>query len=490
MRVLLIYPRLRLKRTPGPAWLPLGLSFIAAVLIQEGHSVAIFDCFSMQAMVGTNKDKINAAMLEYIKNYKPDLIGLNTVSPLIFDTLECVSLIRQIYTGPVVAGGHHVTALPELTLLKIPGLNGIVQGEGELALRGLARDQDPASIPGVWWKGKEDIIAHTPPQQIDNLDTLPLPALDLLDMPFYTKPTINTIRGHYLSTVSLLTSRGCTYKCDYCAESLTYGKGVRFHSPDYVIEWIKKIRRDYRVNGVYFHDNDFLIDENRARDICEGIISSGLSRKIKWAIQARANRLNPGIVKLLKKAGCVLVEIGVEAASQRELNLVNKGTTIDTNEKAIALCRTEGISVHAYMLTALEKEVMDDLEQRIQWLKRIKPSTFDWHPLMIHPGTLLYQKKGNSFFEANEWTEENILSYYKMDTLSCISQEKRKEWMKRYYVRYHKQLHRLHILKVNSPVKLVPIFIKKMKTKTINLLGKISATFANLFNKSIREVRK
>jgi radical SAM superfamily enzyme YgiQ (UPF0313 family) len=458
---------------------------MAAVLRQEGHIVSIFDRFSIQAVVGRNKDKINAAMLEHIKIYKPDLIGLNTISPLIYDTLECVSLIRRIYAGPVVAGGHHVSALPELTLLKIPGLNGIVQGEGESAINSLARGENPASIPGVWWKNKESIIVHTPAQQIDNLDTLPLPALDLLDMPFYTRPTMNTIRGHYLSTVSLLTSRGCNYRCDYCAESLTYGRGVRFHSPGYVIEWIKQVRKDYRVNGIYFHDNDFLIYENRSREICERIISAGLSGKIKWAIQTRVNRLKPDMIKLLKRAGCILVEVGVEAASQRELDLVNKQTTVYANEQAIALCRNEGISIHAYMLTALEGEIIEDLEQRIQWVKRVKPSTFDWHPLKIHPGTLLYQKKGDGFFEASEWTEENIVNYYKKDTLSCISQEKRREWMKRHYIRYHKRHHRLHILKVNAPIKLLQIFVKKIRASTLNLLGKISAVLANLFNKSL-----
>ncbi len=455
MRVLLIYPLPRHERVPGPTWLPLGLSYLAAVLQAEGHTVSIFDRFSSQAVVSLDKEKINAAMLERIKSFQPDLIGFNTVSPLIYDTVECVDLIRQDFNGLVVAGGHHATALPALTLEKIAGLDGLIVGEGEKALARLAGGENPAVIPGVWWRNGGGSFAHTCAEQLFDLDSLPFPSLDLLDMSFYSRLGRQAIRSHYLTCVSLLTSRGCVKKCEFCSESLTYGKGVRFHSVAYVIEWLERVLAQYRVESIYFHDNDFLIDEGRVREFCERMLAAGKNRKIKWGIQARAERINSDILKLLRRAGCVLLELGIESALQEQLDAVNKGSSVAINEKAIDLCRREGIAVHANFITGFAGETIADMEKKLDWVKKTKPNTFVWYPLQIHPGTVLYQKTGMNFFEQNEWTEESIHSYYSEDPLSAVSKEERKEWMKQHYAPFAIKRNRINILRVNPPSRLM-----------------------------------
>ncbi len=462
MKVLLLYPRAALFNPFRVAWIPLSLSFIAAMLTKGGHVVSIFDRSSIWTR-NRDRERLNEVMLEEIRRFQPDLIGLNTLSPVIHDTLECVRLIRSIYPGPMVAGGHHATALPELTLLKIPGLDGVVEGEGEIAMAKLADGANPAEIPGVWWRSKEGTVARCLPRQNEDLDSLPFPAFDLLDMAFYIKPSLSYIRGYYLATVPVLTARGCLYRCDFCSESLTYGKGIRFHSPAYVLEWMKRLRVDYKVEGIYFYDNDFLADENRGREICEGILSSGLNRKIKWGIQTRANRIHGEILKLLKKAGCVVIEIGVESASENHLDSVHKKATVGMNELAIRLCRKEGIGVHAFMMTGFEREDVPDLEKGLRWLKKVKPDSFSWFPLAIHPGTALYQRRGNAFFERSEWTEDAIADYYKTDFLSSIPAEKREKWMDRHFLPYQKWRNRLNFLKVNPFRKLFPMALWKVR---------------------------
>ena len=433
MRVFLIYPYL----TVSTLWMPLGLPFIAAELRRRGHSVAIFDRFAVQAKVGRALEQVNRAMLSSIRDFRPDLIGLNTLSPLIHDTVECIALIRSNYTGTMVAGGYHATALPELTLRKIPGVNGVIAGEGEMVLARLADGESPASLPGVWWRDEEAIRPPVAPApQIENLDTLALPALDLMDMEFYTQRTNGVIRGHNLRAATLVTSRGCHRRCRFCAESLTYGPGVRFHSPAYVLEWIQRVVADYSVDGLHFHDNDFLADEARARDICEGMVRAGLHRRLKWSIQARADRLSQDIARLLKSAGCVLVEIGIEAGTQAELDRISKGTTLRVNTSAVALCRKAGLDVHAYMLMGMEDETTADLEHRLAWVKRAKPTSFQWSQVAIYPGTALYQERGGDFFSKSEWTREAIEAYYSAYSLSTIPAEARREWMARRFRPY------------------------------------------------------
>ncbi len=449
MRVLLITPTLAYSKKPVPTWMPLGVATIAAVLRQAGHHVSIFDRYAQLYRLGNDTHKINAAMLAHIGKIKPDLIGLKTISPVIFDPIKCVSLIRSIYTGPIVAGGHHVTALPALSLQKIPELNGVIEGEGEFPLTSLANGNDPDTIPGLWWQDSSGEVHSTPPQQIDSLDQLPFPAFDLLDMAFYTRSSVSSIRGRYLSVVSIITSRGCLKQCEFCAESLTYGQGVRYHSPEYVMKWITEILNTYEVEGIYFFDNDFLIDRKRAERICDLFISKGFHRKLKWAIQARADRIDPEILRCLKRAGCVLIEFGIESARQQNLNAIKKQSNISTSERAIAMCRRAGIPAHAYMIAGFEGDINLEIARNLRWLKRNMLDSFSMGRLKIYPGTKLYRRLGDQFFEEHDWNTSNLNAYYN-DTLLPEFRTKKDigTWLK--FRLYQTGAHTLFLFKSNE----------------------------------------
>lgn len=472
MKVMLIYPLPCLVNKPGPHWLPLSLSFIAAALQKRGHSVLIFDRYATAASYSPRKDKINALMLQKVADYKPDLIGFNTVSPLIFDTAECAKLIREQYDGLLIAGGHHATAMPELTLQKIPTLNGLIQGEGEIALTRLANGEEPTGIPGVWWQ-KSGNIKGSAPEQITDLDSLPFPDLELMDMNFYTTPNRVAIRFQQLSVISLITSRGCVNSCDFCTENLTYGRGVRMHSPGYVLEWIQKILAEYKVNGFYFHDNDFLVSRERTAEICEKLIKSGLNRNIRFAIQARVDHLDPEILKLLKHAGCSMIEMGIETFSQDHLDNVHKHTSTDKNIRALQMCRKAGIAAHAYMIIGFAGETASDLEERKHWLKKTGGHfTYDINNLKLHPGTKLYRERGGSFFEENEWSEKGVSSFYSTDHISSLSQSDKLTWLKE-TAPDRRRRKRLSTLRHNPPGVLFRLAIRKAGNKWQKLRAKI-----------------
>ena len=417
--------------------MPLGLAFIAAELGRAGHTVAIFDRFAAQFRLGFDIGQVNAAMLDQVKQFQPDLVGLSTLSPLIYDTVESAALVRGVYSGTLVAGGYHATALPELTLRKIPALDTVFTGEGEIALTRLAGGAAPSAIPGVWSrKGGRIVPPPAPAAQIANLDDLALPAFDLMDTSFYTQRTDGVIRRRNLRAATLVTSRGCYAHCAFCAESLTYGRGVRWHSTAYVLEWIARVMHDDAVDGIHFHDNDWLANEARAREICEALMQRGWHRRLRWSIQARADRITPELAKLLKAAGCMLVEIGVEVGTQAELDRIGKGSTVAATKRAVKLCRQAGMDVHAYMLTHLPGETIADLDQRLAWLRRNPVTSFQWSPLNIHPGTAMYQEHGGNFFAEHAWTEADVARYYATDTVSAIPPPARRAWMERHYAPY------------------------------------------------------
>ncbi len=438
MRFLFITHGVESIKRPSPHWVPLGFAYIGALLKKHGHAVQVFDCHAAMARLGPDWKKIDHEMLAAVKTFSPDVIGMTTISPLVYQTVHCAKIIRDSFQGIILAGGHHATALPQQTLEKIPELDGVGIGEGEESLLAFAEGVRQDEIKGILWRNRLKDSQETNMDRgqemghgrIKDLDTLPFPDFSLLDMAFYTRRTSAIIRGFYVSTLTMLGSRGCSYRCSFCTESLVYGGGVRFHSVDYLSEMIDRTIKQFpKVEAIYFHDNDFMFDRARVENICRRFIQTGLAKKFSWAIQARADRLEPDLLKLMRQAGCIKIEIGVEATAQKDLDSLRKDTTVGTNEKALRLCRDAGISVHAYMLTQTAEESLTDLDVKLDWLKRNRPDTFMLMPLARHPGSILYNETGKRFFETSEWTRENVLNFYEEDIFSKVSPRAREIWV-------------------------------------------------------------
>lgn len=432
MKILLIspFPAKPDGRTvmPSVGWMPLGLASIAAALRNHGHTVSIFDRFAEAFRCKGGREQVDRRMLDHLDAFRPDLLGFNTVSPLIYDTVFCAHLIRRRFNGLMVAGGHHATALPELTLTRIPELFGVITGEGEESLARLANGESVETIPGVYWR-KAGEVAGSSHLCIDDLDRLPFAAVDLLDLPFYTKKRTTVGRGRRLSVLSLFTSRGCGHRCPFCSESLAQGKKIRFHSTDYIMDLLKHRLATCAVNGFYFLDSDFLSDADRAAALCETMIREGLNKRASFIVQARVDGMTPGLLGLLKRAGCVLVELGVESFVQKHLDFIGKGVTVRQNEEALDMLKAAGLSAHVYMMTGFPGETRSDLETCLERMKAVKGDvTFTLSPLTVDPGTRLYRETDGLWFEENDWTHSAVGGYYSRSPLSDVSHAEYAQW--------------------------------------------------------------
>jgi len=458
MRILLITP---VTDNFSCRWMPLGPGYLSAVLKANGHEIALFDRTREFAKYNRSLESLDLTMLQKIREYQPAVVAFGTVSPAIYDTVRCAELIRQDYQGIMLAGGHHATALPWLTLEKIPELDGIILGEGEYALADVADHGRNAKAPGVLWQGRENEFPSK--CQIANLDESPFPDLSIYDMDYYLARNINTIRGFYVKTISLMTSRGCRYKCGFCSESLTYGSGIRYNSPEYVLDMIEYFQKQYAFEAIYFHDSDFLSDQNRAEQICELLIKSGKHHNLKWCIQTRADALNSSIVRLLKKAGCVKIEIGIESSSQRQLNLAGKNLLLDEVVKAVQLCHETGIRVHGYFISLMPDEIITDLYQSIENIRRYRLDSFLWGNLVLIPGTKFYEQYGKKYFEEQPWDEKSIRAYYETDHVSCISPDERIAFESHWVQPLKKELHYRELLVNNNPWQVINYIINRKR---------------------------
>ena len=455
MKVLLITP---LSHKTNVRWTPVGLAYIASNLKKHGHEVLLFDRY-LQNVVLKNQTKVNENMKLVIQNYKPDIIGFSTFSPIIHDTISTIRYVRGYYDDIIVAGGHHVTAMPKLTLERIPGLDYIIAGEGEMPLTDLANGKPVKTIPGIFTRFSNASLFEN--SQTSDLNKLPQPAYSIFDMNYYTKECFGSIRGFYLKTADIVSSRGCNNNCVFCSESMTFGKGVRRHSSDYVMETIENLITNYDINGLYFHDNDFLIYRDHAENICRELIKSGIHKKLKWAVQSGTNRIDNDILKLMAEAGCVKIEFGMESVSPDHLKGIRKNRSVEMSENVIKLCRDNNIKVHSYFMTGFENETIDDLNALIEWIRHHKPHTFQLGLVKIYPGTQLYETNGNSFFENNSWTEYNLNKYFRTDFFSDIPVETRISWNNEIYNPFRKKYAKKELIKTSS----INTLLKFAKTK-------------------------
>ena len=301
MKILLVTP---ISQKTNVRWTPVGLAYITSTLKKHGHVVKLFDRYLQYAIL-KNPTQVNINMKLVIQDYKPDIIGFSTFSSKIYDTVGAIRFIRDFYDGIIIAGGHHATAMPALTLERIPGLDYIIAGEGEIPFANLANGIPVETIPGIFTRNS-DLSLFTR-SQTPVLDNLPQPDYSIFDMDYYTGECFGSIRGFYLKTADIVSSRGCNNNCAFCSESMTFGKGVRKHSTDYVMENIERLISNYDINGLYFHDNDFLIYRDHAENICRELIKTGINKKLKWAVQSGTNRIDNDILKLMAEAGCVKI---------------------------------------------------------------------------------------------------------------------------------------------------------------------------------------
>ncbi len=460
MKILLITPYASYTKL---RWLPLGMGYISSHLKKNNHEVRLYDRFLKGHRLG-NKEAVDRDMKSEIIGYKPDIIGFSTISFLIHDTMTCVKYIRDFFDGTIIAGGHHASAMPEETLKKIPGLDYVAVGEAEYTMQSIAEGKNPSSIPGLFFRNSKDpdfLSTH-----IRNLDDLPFPDYKVFDMDYYTEANNTTVKSFYLKTACILSSRGCPNNCKFCSESLTFGSGIRFHGTDYVIENVERLVSDYKVNGIYFHDNNFLASYSHAENICKRLIKSGLNKKIKWEMQTGTPTINDDILRLLSEAGCVKIELGIESIRDIDLEQMNKNASTDLNIKAIELCHKNRIAVHTNFMTGFEGETVSDLNNILEWLNKIKPHTFSFHRIQVYPGTELYETLGGKFFERNEWTKDNVEKYFESKIFDSIDKEERKKWFLKVYKPYSLKYGRKATLKVNSLENIIKIAFKKYFSKS------------------------
>ena len=243
------------------------------------------------------------------------------------------------------------------------------------------------------YRDKDKVRKNPPANLIDDLDTIPFPAIDLLDMSRYTGPTE---QGFYESsgkvTTSIMTARGCCYRCKFCASGNKLGRKIRYRSPENVVAEIEHDVNELGISYFTINDDTFTADISRVIRLCDLLIEKGLGDKIIWIVQTRAEVSTLEMFKAMRKAGCVMVAFGVESGSPKVLDMANKGLNLDNVRKGVKWAHEAGIRVKTYFIVNLPGETEEDAQMSIDLAKELDPDYLWLSYFTPLPGTAFFDE--------------------------------------------------------------------------------------------------
>ncbi len=381
-------------------WSPISLATIAAVLEKGGFETKLVDAITEN--VGfTGLGKI-------IKDFKPNLIVFNTASGSIESDLSMATFAKklnpQIKTSTF---GIHVSALPDDCFRIEPKLDFIIRGEPEETTLNLAKSLKNngglAVVKGISWKNGQKII-HNPPQNpIKNLNDLPFPAWEKIDVANYRMP---------LSDKPFLlvgTGRGCPYSCVFCADKVYYSRGLRLPSPFRVVDEIEYDQKRFKVNDFLFWTESFTLNRDFAIGVCEEIIKRGL--KVRFVVNSRVDHVDQQLLVKLREAGCWQIGFGVESGVNKVLKTMKKCIKVDQIRNAVLASKQEGLLVTGHFMIGFPGESRETILTTIKLACDLPFDFAQFYCAVPFPGSELYQQAiDRGWLESSNWAlfEQNF----------------------------------------------------------------------------------
>lgn len=292
--------------------------------------------------------------------------------------------------------GLHPSALPERTLREEP-VDFVCQGEGFYTLPklidALKNNESTFKIDGLWYSENGQVRSNPRPPAFENLDELPMAAWDLLPMKKYRAHNWHCFdKIHSRQPYGLLyTSLGCPYNCTFCCINAIFGKpGIRYRSPQRVLEDIDFLVRNYGIRNIKIIDELFAFREKRVIEICDLIIERDYDLNM-WAY-ARVNTVTPRMLEKMKKAGINLVAYGFEAGNKRVLDGVNKSYDLGIVDNVLKMTYEAGLYVGANFIFGLPDDDFDSMQDTLNMAVEINAEWTNFYTTMAYPGSKLYEE--------------------------------------------------------------------------------------------------
>ena len=363
---------------------PQGLAYIASVLKKEGCYVEIY-----------NQDihhYPDEHLTEYLDRNKFDVVGVSIIAGYYQyrKLLKISDAINKSINRPVyIIGGHGPSPEPEFFLKKIQA-DIVVIGEGEDTavelVRAIKGKESFRNIKGIAYREGKSTIVNERRTLIKDIDSIPMPAYELFPIEYYRLLRMpNTTNSDFV--MSILSGRGCNFKCNFCYR---LDEGFRPRSNESIIEEIKLLKHDYRINYIAFLDELLMSSKERTIKLCNDFINNNL--EIKWCCNGRLNYAIPEVLTTMKKAGCVFINYGIEAMDDQILKNMNKVLTTKQIIRGIEATEEAGISPGLNIIFGNIGENRATLNKGVEFLLKYVDSSQlrTIRPVTPYPGSPLY----------------------------------------------------------------------------------------------------
>ncbi|MDC8005759.1 radical SAM protein [Aureisphaera galaxeae] len=413
------------NKTPYP---PLGTIYAASLMRQEGYSVSLFD---------TNLRSDPYAIEEEIKEKQPRFLviyddGFNYLTKMCLTTMreaafEMIGLGKK-YDCTVIVCSSDSTDHYEKYLEA--GADYIIQGEGEITLKeliaALENEEAVQLISGLVFKEGDEVKKNTKRPVLRDLDELPMPAWDLVDMDAY-KEVWSQGNGRF--TLNIATTRGCPYKCNWCAKPI-YGNRYNSHSPEYIVRHLSFLKETYGVERFWMCDDIFGLKPNWVQEFNKELQKATLS--ISYYIQSRVDLLlKDDTIDALAASGLEEVWVGAESGSQKILDAMDKGTTVEQIYTATELLKKKNVRVAFFIQFGYLEETKEDIAKTIRMIKELLPDNLGISVSYPLPGTKFYEKVRDDLKLKANWTDSDDLAMMFQGTFNS-----------KYYKKLHRYVHK------------------------------------------------
>lgn len=367
--------------------LPLGTAYVASYLRKYGYKDLHFYNQDVYHYPETH-------LTEYISKNRFDIVALGFVAGYFQYRkiiMLCDAINKSKHRPIVVLGGHGPSSVPEFWMEKT-NADMVVIGEGEVPFLNLVKALDHkeslSGVKGIAYRDGNKIVVNERERPILKLDTIPFPYYDHFPMEYYVNGNFYHLGMDKLDRyIGMITSRGCAYSCNFCQR---LEKGYRFRSPNNIIEELKKVIKDYNISFVIFWDELFMVSEKQITELCERIIKESI--KIRYWCAGRFDKVNPKILRLMKRSGCVYIDYGIEQFDDAALKAMNKKLTEEEIIKGIEMTQKEGIHVAFNLIFGNVGDTKESLYKSATLLKKYNDyrQLRVMRPVTPYPGTPLY----------------------------------------------------------------------------------------------------
>jgi len=406
---------------------PYGLECVGALAKDHGYKIKIFQ-FRHNSL---------SRVMDSVKRHSPFAVG---VSVKTYNLASCLLLAKAIKSWKrsiyVIFGGEHPSLCPDIVTEK--QVDYAVRGEGELAfldlLYALESNGDITRVNNIAFRKNGNLFIN-PQKRILNLDELPFALRNsgiLKDCKQFgfAYPSISQQK----SVAQINYSRGCPYNCSFCASPKVWNRLVIYRNPDKIIEEIFILKDKYETNLVFFADLTFNLNKEKAKELCRKIITSRV--KINWFCMCRPQKIDNGLLQLMKEAGCSKIGWGIESLNEISLSNIKPGqqNRIEEIGEVLNLSHSLGIINRAYLMIGYPWEGIKDIEKTFSSVKRIPIDELKVSFFTPFPGTPAYQRYRKSLItdDMNRYTtDEPIIRATNIHSQKLI--KIRKEVVKEFY---------------------------------------------------------